>query len=86
MAAKKAVREQMRDEGRRVSLVPPRELNEKARAYLAEHRAELYGAAIATAWAIAARDQRGRLNKWLFDDERRGKRAHRAVLVTPDRT
>jgi hypothetical protein len=73
MAAKKAIREQMRDEGRRISLVPPAEIAVKARAYLAEHRAELYGTAIATAWEIAARDQHGRMSKWLFDDERRGK-------------
>jgi len=87
MAAKKAVREQMRDEGRRVSLVPPAELNVRARAYLEAHRAELVAQAIATAWKIAADEQRARLNKWLFDDERRARKwAHRAVLVTPDRT
>jgi len=78
MAAKKAIREQMRDEGRRISLVPPAELNVRARAYLEAHRAELYGTAIATAWKIAADDQRARLNKWLFDDEHRPRKwAHR---------
>jgi hypothetical protein len=78
MHAKKVVREQMRDEGRRITLVSPAELNAKARAYLAEHRAELYGEAIATAWAIAANDQR--MSKWLFDDERRAKRARRSPV------
>ena len=70
MAAKKVIRQQMRDEGRRITLVPPAEIAVKARAYPAEHRAELYGTAIATAWAIAAREP-GRFNKWLFDDDRR---------------
>jgi hypothetical protein len=37
MAAKKVVREQMRDEGRRVTLIPPAEINVKARAYLDQH-------------------------------------------------
>jgi hypothetical protein len=37
MAAKKVVREQIRDEGRRIGLVPPAELNVKARASLANH-------------------------------------------------
>jgi hypothetical protein len=76
--AKRKVTEQMRNEGRRVALVPPSEINAKAQAYLAEHRGELYGEAIARAWEMAAKD--GRRNKWLFDDQRR------PVLVTPDRS
>jgi hypothetical protein len=78
LAAKRAVVAQLRDEGRRVTLIPPSEIAAKAQAYLAEHRGELYGEAIATAWKMAARDQR--MSKWLFDDDRR-----RPVLVTPDR-
>ena len=37
-AAKKIVTEQMRDQGRRMTLVPIREINEKASAYLEQHR------------------------------------------------
>jgi NAD(P)-dependent dehydrogenase (short-subunit alcohol dehydrogenase family) len=37
LAAKKAVKEQLRDEGVRVSLVLPREINTKAVEYLALH-------------------------------------------------
>jgi len=81
MAAKKVIREQMRDEGRRITLVPPAEIAVKARAYLAEHRAELYATAIATAWEIAARDQHGRMSKWLFEDDRRSRKWSRKMPV-----
>jgi hypothetical protein len=37
LAAKKAVKEKMRGEGRRITLVPPAEINTKAAAYLALH-------------------------------------------------
>jgi hypothetical protein len=79
LAAKRQVVEQLRNEGRRVTLIPPAEINPKVRAYLAAHP-ELYEQAIATAWEIAAKDQRGRMSKWLFDDERRGKWAHRSSV------
>ena len=44
-AAKKAVTEQLRDQGVRVSLVPIREITEKAQRYLADHP-ELYQRAL----------------------------------------
>jgi len=53
LAAKKAIVEQLRNERRRVTLIPPREINPKVRAYLQAHP-ELYEQAVATAWAIAA--------------------------------
>ena len=45
IAAKDAVKEQLRDQGRRLTLVPIREINEKAIAYLADHP-ELYQEAL----------------------------------------
>ncbi len=36
-AARNAVKEQMRDAGIRLTIVPPREINEKAQAYLSDH-------------------------------------------------
>jgi hypothetical protein len=43
--AQKAVKEKMRGEGRRMCLVPPKEITEKAQVYLAEHP-ELYEQAV----------------------------------------
>jgi hypothetical protein len=48
MAAKKAVQEELRSEGVRVSLVKPAEINAKAQSYLADHP-ELYQEALARA-------------------------------------
>ena len=45
MAARRAVQEQLRSEGVRVSLVKPAEISVKAQAYLADHP-ELYRAAL----------------------------------------
>ena len=45
LAAKNAVKEQLRDQGARVTLVPIREINERAYAYLADHP-ELYQEAL----------------------------------------
>ena len=57
----------------------------QTKAYLAAHP-ELYETAMATAWAIAAKDQQGRINAVLFDDDRRGwRKPRRHVLeqITP---
>jgi protein involved in temperature-dependent protein secretion len=51
MAAKKAVQAQLRDQGVRVSLVPPREINERATTYLAQHP-EVWREALARAHLI----------------------------------
>ena len=45
IAAKNAVKEQLRDQGRRLTLVPISEINEKVIAYLADHP-ELYQEAL----------------------------------------
>ena len=45
LAAKSAVKEQMRGEGIRMTLVPPRVITEKANVYLADHP-ELYQQAL----------------------------------------
>jgi hypothetical protein len=37
MIARKAVRQELRDQGVRVTLVPPAEINQKATAYIATH-------------------------------------------------
>ena len=85
LAAKRAVVQQLRDEGVRVSLVKPAEINVKIRAYLEAHP-ELREQAIATAWAIAAKDQHGRISKWLFDDDRLSRKWSRRQLPVCDRT
>ena len=51
LQAKRLVQEQLRNAGVRVSLVPPREVAEKATAYLAEHP-ELWSSALARAHLI----------------------------------
>ena len=59
-AAKKAVTEQLRDQGVRVSLVPIREITEKAQRYLADHP-ELYQRALERArarWATSIYSRR----------------------------
>ena len=43
--AKNAVKEQLRDEGRRLSLVPMREISERAQVYLEQHP-EIYQQAL----------------------------------------
>ena len=45
LAARNAVKEQLRDQGVRVTLVPIREINEKAHGYLSDHP-ELYQQAL----------------------------------------
>ena len=47
-AAKQVVKEQLRDQGRRMTLVPVKEINEKAEVYLAQHP-ELWAVAQARA-------------------------------------
>ena len=48
MMAKKAVQQELRDQGVRVTLVPPREINERATAYLRDH-VEIWKEALARA-------------------------------------
>ena len=77
LAARKAVTEQLRDEGRRVTLIPPREINAKAQAYLADHRDELYREALVRAQRM------GLYDKALIKARRKQARSQ-GLLVTPD--
>jgi hypothetical protein len=63
LAAKKAVKEQLRAEGRRLTLVLPAEINAKANEYLALHQ-ELY---------VEARERAHRLG--MLDKPKRRRRA-----------
>jgi hypothetical protein len=71
LAARKAVQEQLRADGVRVSLVKPAEISAKAQVYLADHP-ELYKEAL-------ERAQRLKLY------ERPKRRKLRAPMITPDR-
>jgi hypothetical protein len=58
LAAKRAVQDDLRAQGVRVSLVPPRNIAEKASAYLAAHP-ELYQLALQRAHKLGYIDPRG---------------------------
>jgi hypothetical protein len=70
MAARRAVQEQLRADGGRVSLVKPAEISAKAQVYLADHP-ELYREALERAQRLG-----------MFEKRRR---KLRQILVTPDR-
>jgi hypothetical protein len=69
MAARRAVQEQLRADGVRVTLVPPREISAKAQVYLADHP-ELYREALERAQRMGMYEKR--------------RRRLRPVMVTPD--
>jgi hypothetical protein len=77
LAAKKAVKAEIKASGKR-ALVSAGEIMARTNVYLANNP-QLYEQAMATAWAIAAKDQQGRLNAALFDDYRRKPRKRRPV-------
>jgi len=62
MAARKAVQEELRSQGVRVSLVKPSEISVKAQAYLQSHP-ELYREALERAQRLGMYEKRRR--KWL---------------------
>ena len=68
LAARKAVKEQLRANGIRRP-VPHREIVP-----------QLYEQALATAWELSVRDQSERINAVLFDDNRRGWRKPRSSV------
>jgi len=71
LAAKSAVKEQIRADGHeRLTLVPPRIISERARAYLEQHP-ELYEEALQRAWKLGLIKQADRIDQAVFDDERR---------------
>jgi hypothetical protein len=82
LAARKAVKEQLRQQGVR-GVVSHREIVRASNAYLAANP-RLYEEALATAWAMAAKDQQGRINAVLFDDDRRGFRKPRRPVSGTD--
>jgi hypothetical protein len=65
--AKKALAESLRAQGVRQVLV-----RQSAVSVHLEQHPELYEQALATAWELSVRDQSGRINAVLFDDDRRG--------------
>ena len=69
-AAKKGVTEQLRDQGVRLSLVPIREITERAQVYLEQHP-ELYQQALERAQRLG-----------MYEKPRR---RLRQIMVTPDR-
>ena len=69
-AAKKAVIEELRAQGNR-TLVPHREIVRASKAYLAQHP-ELREQAMARAWQLGIDSER--IDKAIFDDERRKRR------------
>jgi hypothetical protein len=80
IAAKKAIKAEIKASGNR-ALVSAGEIMARTNAYLANNP-QLYEQAMAQAWAIAAKDQQGRLNSILFDDYRRKPRKRRSVSAS----
>jgi len=64
IAARKAVKAEIRASGNRPAQVPAGEMLDLTKAYLANHP-ELYEQAMAQAWALAAKDHQGWLNSVL---------------------
>jgi hypothetical protein len=74
--AKKALAESLRGQGVRQVFVRQSAVS----AHLEQHP-ELYEQALATAWELSVRDQSGRINAALFDDDRRGWRKPRRPVI-----
>jgi len=77
VAAKKAVQEQLKAQGVRVTLVKPAEIAAQAKAYL-EANPHLYEEALQRAWRMGLVEHVERIDQAVFDDERRNPR------LTPD--
>ena len=73
LAARNEVKEQLKAQGVRVSLVKPAEIAERARAYL-EANPSLYEEAYSRAWRMGLIEQAERIDQAVFDDERRNPR------------
>jgi hypothetical protein len=73
LAAKKALTSQLRAQGKRQPLPRPSAIS----AHLAANP-QLYEQALARTWELSIRDQRGRINAAIFQDDRRGwRKPHR---------
>jgi hypothetical protein len=77
--AKKAVIEQLRASGSR-ALISHREIVQMTKAYLEDHP-ELREAALAQAWQMSIEAHSERLNRALFDDDRRVWRKPRSPVT-----
>jgi protein involved in temperature-dependent protein secretion len=74
MMAKKLVQEQLRDQGLRVTLVPPRVINERATTYLAQHP-EVWREAITMAHRIDEKEGQRKARQKLRREELRQRRS-----------
>jgi hypothetical protein len=70
LAARNEVKEQLKAQGVRVTLVKPAEIAERAKAYL-DANPHLYEEAYSRAWRMGLIPQAERIDQALFDDERR---------------
>jgi hypothetical protein len=70
LAARNAVKQEIRDQGARPSLVKPAEISERARAYL-DANPHLYEEALQRAWKLGLIEHVERIEQAVFDDERR---------------
>jgi hypothetical protein len=70
LAARNEVKQQLRDQGVRATLVKPAEISERTKAYLEQHP-ELYEEALQRAWKLGLIAQADRIDQAVFDDERR---------------
>jgi hypothetical protein len=70
LEARNIVKQQLRDQAVRPSSVKPAEIAEKAKAYL-EANPHLYEEAVQRAWRMGMLDQAERIDKALYDDQRR---------------
>jgi hypothetical protein len=70
LAARNAVKQELRDQDVRPSRVPAHEISERARAYLADHP-EIYEEAMQRAWRMELAEQAERIDRVNYDDQRR---------------
>jgi hypothetical protein len=67
LAARNEIKEQLKAQGVRVSLVKPAEISVQANEYLSQHP-ELYEEALQRAWKLGLIKQADRIDHALFDD------------------
>ena len=70
LAAKNAVKQELRDQAIRPSSVKPADITKRARAYL-EANPRLYEEALQRAWRMGLIEHVERIEQTVFDDERR---------------
>jgi hypothetical protein len=70
LTARNAVKEELKAQGVRVTLVPASEIAKKTRAFL-DANPHLFEEALQRAWRMGLIDQVKRIDQTVFDDERR---------------